>query len=251
MGVDTSDDEEEDEGEDEEEDEEEVAAPKPKKQKKAPAAAKKAAPKAKAKAAAKGKGKGKAAAADGPKRPTSAYIYFTTANRERLKAENPEVTKKLGDLAKLFGAEWKELTDAGKKQYNALAAKDKARYEKEKKGWKGKKGGKAKPAKKSTKNADGSDKKPNMGGFNQPLVLSAELSAVCGGTGILSRAECMKQIWVYIKANELQKPTDKRTILCDGALLKITGGEKEVLGFSLSKYLSGHLTKPTGASGAP
>ena len=42
----------------------------------------------------------------------------------------------------------------------------------------------------------------------------------------------MQHLWVYIKANDLQKPEDKRMILCDSALKKITGGEPEILGFA-------------------
>ena len=37
-----------------------------------------------------------------------------------------------GEYGKLIGAQWRELTDADKKPYEKEAAKDKARYEKEK-----------------------------------------------------------------------------------------------------------------------
>lgn len=269
VGLDTSDD-----------DEEEAPAPKKKKAKTVAktTGTKKAAPKGKAKAKAKVGGKGKAVKADGPKRSTSAYLYFTADNRARVKSENPEM--KLFELSKIFGAEWKQLSDAGKKKYNALAEKDKARYEKEKskmkKGGKGK-GGKAKAKAPKGKNADGTDKKPNTGGLNIPLLLSAELSALCGGASVLSRAECMRELWVYIKANDLQKAEDRRQIVCDSALLKITGGEQEIPHFSLcdlgrfsdqpcfwpcfrlmcfyswfrSKHIGPHLTKPTGSAATP
>ena len=55
----------------------------------------------------------------------------------------------------------------------------------------------------------------------------------------------MKHIWAYIKANDLQNPENKQLIQCDAPLLKITGGQQEVRGFSISKFLAGHLSKPT------
>ena len=55
----------------------------------------------------------------------------------------------VGEVAKELGRRWNECTDDQKSKYEALAAKDKARYEKEVNVYKGKKPGKAPaPAKK-------------------------------------------------------------------------------------------------------
>ena len=220
-------------------DEEAAAAPKPKKQKAAPKSAK-APAKKKQKGAAGAKAK---AAQDGPKRATSAYFYYAADRRDWFKEEQPEL--KMTEVAKLIGAEWKGLSDDQKGKYNKLAAKDKARYEKEKGKMKGKGKGKAKA--KKGKAADGGDKKPNTGGLNAPMVLSADLRAVCGGAAVLSRAQIVKQLWVYIKANELQRASNKQIIECDEAMQKVMGGEREIKGFSMSKYIGAHVTKPDAA----
>lgn len=72
----------------------------------------------------------KKAKKEGPKRPTSAYFFYMRDNRDRIKKENPDAT--FGEIGKLLGEAWGDATAAEKKKYNALAEKDKARYEKEK-----------------------------------------------------------------------------------------------------------------------
>ncbi|ORZ13543.1 high mobility group box domain-containing protein, partial [Absidia repens] len=64
-----------------------------------------------------------------PKRGLSAYMFFSQSNREQIKAENPDAT--FGQLGKLLGAKWKELSDAEKKPYQDKADADKKRYEAE------------------------------------------------------------------------------------------------------------------------
>lgn len=46
-----------------------------------------------------------------------------------------------GEVGKVLGAKWKELSEEGKKQYEDLAVKDKERYEKQKAEYEGGKGG--------------------------------------------------------------------------------------------------------------
>ncbi|KAK4048425.1 Non-histone chromosomal protein 6 [Microbotryomycetes sp. JL201] len=65
-----------------------------------------------------------------PKRPLSAYMHFSQQNREQVKSDNPEAS--FGELGKLLGGKWKEMSDSEKKPYVDMAEKDKARYEKEK-----------------------------------------------------------------------------------------------------------------------
>ena len=59
----------------------------------------------------------------------SAYMYFTSAKRSEVKEANPDAA--FGDIAKLLGKAYKELSDAEKEPYEEMARKDKARYKRE------------------------------------------------------------------------------------------------------------------------
>jgi len=72
------------------------------------------------------------------------------------------------------------------------------------------------------------------------MTLSAELEAVIG-KGPMSRGEVVKQIWVYIKKNNLQNPANKRNILADAKLKPLFGGKGEVTMFEMTKLLSPHM----------
>lgn len=69
----------------------------------------------------KGKGKAKGAVKEKKekkekvKRPLSAYMHFANSNRDIIKKENPSAS--FGELGKLLGKKWKELTEVDKKQY--------------------------------------------------------------------------------------------------------------------------------------
>ncbi|CAO3612755.1 unnamed protein product [Cunninghamella echinulata] len=65
-----------------------------------------------------------------PKRGLSAYMFFSQANRNKVKEENPDAT--FGQLGKILGEKWKNMSDDEKKPYAEQAEKDKARYEAEK-----------------------------------------------------------------------------------------------------------------------
>jgi hypothetical protein len=65
---------------------------------------------------------------DGPKRPKSAYLFFSSARR-------PEVSQtftKLGDVSKEIARLWAETKTSERKEYDDMAAEDKLRYETEK-----------------------------------------------------------------------------------------------------------------------
>ncbi|KAI8324588.1 nonhistone chromosomal protein 6A [Martensiomyces pterosporus] len=68
--------------------------------------------------------------ANAPKRALSAYMFFSQANRERVKTENPDVS--FGQIGKILGGEWKVLSDSDKAPYLKKAEADKKRYEEEK-----------------------------------------------------------------------------------------------------------------------
>ena len=73
--------------------------------------------------------KGKKKDPKAPKKPLSAYMYFSNELRSKVKAENPDIS--FGDIAKAISKKYKELTSEGKVKYEDLAKKDKRRYEKE------------------------------------------------------------------------------------------------------------------------
>lgn len=76
--------------------------------------------------------------------------------------------------------------------------------------------------------------------FMKPMNLSPELEAVVG-KGPMPRSEVVKQLWVYIKKNDLQNPQNKRNILADDKLKPIFGKD-EVTMFEMTKLVSGHLS---------
>lgn len=76
--------------------------------------------------------------------------------------------------------------------------------------------------------------------LTKPMNLSPELEAVIG-KGPMPRSEVVKQIWVYIKKNDLQNPKNKRNILADDKLKVVFGGKAEVTMFEMTKLVSAHL----------
>jgi len=69
---------------------------------------------------------------------------------------------------------------------------------------------------------------------------SAALSAIVGSQP-LARTEAIKRLWDYIKARNLQNPSNKRNILCDDAL-KAVMGKDEVTMFEMTSFVSRNLT---------
>ncbi|PLN78934.1 non-histone chromosomal protein 6 [Aspergillus taichungensis] len=66
-----------------------------------------------------------------PKRGLSAYMFFANDNREKVREENPGIT--FGQVGKMLGDKWKNLSETQRKPYDEKAAADKKRYEEEKK----------------------------------------------------------------------------------------------------------------------
>lgn len=75
----------------------------------------------------------------------------------------------------------------------------------------------------------------------KPMNISDELAVVVG-TGPMPRSEVVKKLWVYIKKNNLQDPTNKRNINADEALKKVFGGKATVNMFEMTKLVSKHLS---------
>ncbi|XP_054164165.1 high mobility group protein DSP1-like [Oppia nitens] len=72
-----------------------------------------------------------------PKRALSAFFWFCNDERPKVKETMNDAT--VGEVAKELGRRWNEHTEDMKSKFEALAAKDKARYEKEMKVYKAKK----------------------------------------------------------------------------------------------------------------
>ena len=91
--------------------------------------------------------------------------------------------------------------------------------------------------------ASSAAKKPRAaggGGSGQPKQhLSAELAVVVGETE-MARTQVVSKLWEYIKARDLQNPSDKREILCDGKLQNVFG-QSSVHMFTMNKLLGSHF----------
>jgi upstream activation factor subunit UAF30 len=85
-----------------------------------------------------------------------------------------------------------------------------------------------------------SAKKPRKAGTQPPYRLSEELQDVVQ-VDVLPRPQVVSKLWEYIKANQLQNPSDKREILCDAKLKKIFQNKSKVTMFNMNQFLSNHL----------
>ena len=68
-----------------------------------------------------------------PKKAKNAFMLFTAANREQVKADNPDI--KPTDISKKMGEMWAELEGEDKEEYVEEAEKLKAEYLEKKKKW--------------------------------------------------------------------------------------------------------------------
>lgn len=64
------------------------------------------------------------------------------------------------------------------------------------------------------------EEKKKGGGFNKEYAWSEEMAAFLG-EGYMSRPQVTKRMWEYIKTQGLQKPEDRRVILCDERLQRL------------------------------
>merc|ERR1711971_815307 len=83
-------------------------------------------------------------------------------------------------------------------------------------------------------------KMPKGSGLTKPLKLSADLAAIVGKDEA-SRAECIKELWAYLKKNNLQTPQNKQYFLPDKKMAKVFGSDK-IRAFSMSTHIGAHLT---------
>ena len=91
------------------------------------------------------------------------------------------------------------------------------------------------PAKAAAKPA----RKPNPA-LMKP-VQPDEVLAVIVGSKPLPRSQMTKNLWEYIKKNNLQDPKKKTLINADPALKAVFGGKKQVSMFEMTKLVSAHV----------
>ena len=78
------------------------------------------------------------------------------------------------------------------------------------------------------------------GGLTQPMKLSDELADIVGEKEA-SRAQCVKQLWAYIKKHNLQDPANKQFFTPDKKMAKVFGSDR-IRAFGMAKFLSAHLS---------
>jgi upstream activation factor subunit UAF30 len=77
--------------------------------------------------------------------------------------------------------------------------------------------------------------------FMKPMNVSSDLAAIVGN-GPMPRSQVVKNLWVYIKKNNLQDPKNKRNINADANLKKVFDGKSVVNMFEMTKLVSKHLS---------
>ena len=82
---------------------------------------------------------------------------------------------------------------------------------------------------------------PKGTGLTKPMKLSPDLADIVGKEEA-SRAECVKQLWVYIKKHNLLDPENKQYMIPDKRMSKVFGDDR-IRAFGMAKYLSSHLSK--------
>ena len=100
-----------------------------------------------------------------------------------------------------------------------------------------KKAAKPAAAKKATATKSTAAKAPRKAAAGK--APSAALAAVIGNEPV-ARPEAVKKMWEYIKANNLQDPKDKRTIVADDKLRAVFGKDSAGM-FELAGILGNHL----------
>ncbi|EIM85051.1 SWIB-domain-containing protein [Stereum hirsutum FP-91666 SS1] len=89
---------------------------------------------------------------------------------------------------------------------------------------------------------NGEPKKKRGGGFKKEYLLSGPLQAVLQ-VDKMARPQVVKQLWVYIKANDMQNPANKKEIVCDEKFRAMFNVDKIDM-FKMNKVLSEHLHEP-------
>ncbi|TCD60622.1 hypothetical protein EIP91_009768 [Steccherinum ochraceum] len=84
--------------------------------------------------------------------------------------------------------------------------------------------------------------KKRGGGFSKEYTLSEPLAALLSAEK-MSRPQVVKHLWVHIRGENLQNPSDKREIICDDGMRAVFGVDKMNM-FTMNKMLGQHLYEP-------
>ena len=84
---------------------------------------------------------------------------------------------------------------------------------------------------------------PKKTGINMELNVSDDLAAIIGTKSgeKISRPQCVKRLWAYLKEHNLQDPENKQYFTPDATMEPVFGTER-IKAFSMSKFLKEHLT---------
>lgn len=87
----------------------------------------------------------------------------------------------------------------------------------------------------------GTKRRGGPGGLNKVCGVSPELQVIVGEPA-LARTEIVKQLWAYIRKNNLQDPSNKRKIICDDALRLVFETDCTDM-FKMNKLLAKHIIR--------
>ncbi|CAA7407928.1 unnamed protein product [Spirodela intermedia] len=88
--------------------------------------------------------------------------------------------------------------------------------------------------------ATGAKRRGGPGGLSKVCGVSRELQAIVGEP-TMSRTEIVKQLWAYIRKNNLQDPNNKRKIICNDELRLVFETDCTDM-FKMNKLLAKHIT---------
>ncbi|KAG4931906.1 hypothetical protein JHK87_045908 [Glycine soja] len=86
----------------------------------------------------------------------------------------------------------------------------------------------------------GSKRRGGAGGLNKVCGVSPELQAVVGEPAMPRTEVIVRQLWAYIKKNNLQDPGNKRKIICDDALRLVFETDCTDM-FKMNQLLAKHI----------
>lgn len=85
----------------------------------------------------------------------------------------------------------------------------------------------------------GTKRRGGPGGLNKVCGVSPELQVIVGQPA-LPRTEIVKQLWAYIRKNNLQDPSNKRKIICNDELRLVFETDCTDM-FKMNKLLAKHI----------
>ncbi|XP_073001031.1 uncharacterized protein [Typha latifolia] len=95
----------------------------------------------------------------------------------------------------------------------------------------------------------GTKRRGGPGGLNKVCGVSPELQAIVGES-TMPRTQIVKQLWAYIRKNNLQDPNNKRKIICNDELRVVFETDSTDM-FKMNKLLAKHILPLDPKDGAP